>query len=104
MKAVVYEDVRRVGVREVADAFVTGWHATELAGVAVADSVAVFGAGAIGRTHDRRYTTHLRDLIVSGRARPGRVVTHRGALDDAPGLYRRFDRREDGVVKAVLHA
>jgi glutathione-independent formaldehyde dehydrogenase len=56
-----------------------------------------------GRTHDRRYTTHLRDLVISGRARPGRVVSHHGDLEDAPELYRRFDRREDGVVKAVLH-
>ena len=57
-----------------------------------------------GRTHDRRYTTQLRDLIVSGRARPGHVVTHHGAIDDAPGLYQRFDRRADGVIKAVLDA
>jgi glutathione-independent formaldehyde dehydrogenase len=26
-----------------------------------------------------------------------------GTLDDAPGLYRQFDRRDDGVVKAVIH-
>jgi glutathione-independent formaldehyde dehydrogenase len=56
-----------------------------------------------GRTHDRRYTTRLRDLIVSGRTRPGTIVTHHGVLDDAPALYRQFDRRENGVVKAVLH-
>lgn len=31
-----------------ADAFVTGWHATTLAAVAPGDTVAVFGAGAIG--------------------------------------------------------
>jgi glutathione-independent formaldehyde dehydrogenase len=31
-----------------ADAFPTGYHATELAGVAAGDSVAIFGAGAIG--------------------------------------------------------
>ena len=43
------------------------------------------------------------NLVVSGRARPGAVVTHHGTLDDAPDLYRRFDRREDGIVKAVLH-
>jgi glutathione-independent formaldehyde dehydrogenase len=55
-----------------------------------------------GRTHDRRYTTRLRDLVVAGRARPGRIVTHHGRLDDAPNLYERFDRRADGVVKAVL--
>ena len=32
----------------IADAWVTGWHATELAGVKAADTVAVFGAGAVG--------------------------------------------------------
>lgn len=31
-----------------ADVWVTGWHATELAGVRAADTVAVFGAGAVG--------------------------------------------------------
>jgi glutathione-independent formaldehyde dehydrogenase len=65
-----------------------------------------FGKGVtvrFGRTHDRRYTTHLRDLITSGRARPGIVVTHHGSLDDAPELYRHFDRRTLGIVKAVVH-
>ncbi len=56
-----------------------------------------------GRTHDRRYTTLLRDLVVAGRARPGRIVTHHGTLNDAPGFYDSFDRRADGIVKAVLH-
>ncbi|MEH1056928.1 glutathione-independent formaldehyde dehydrogenase [Micromonospora sp. CPCC 206171] len=66
----------------------------------------LFGKGVavrFGRTHDRRYTRLLRDLVVSGRARPGIIVTHHGTLADAPDLYRRFDRREDGVIKAVLH-
>ncbi len=55
-----------------------------------------------GRTHDRRYTAHLRDLIISGRARPGQVITHHEPLQDAPGTYDRFDRRADGIVKAVF--
>jgi glutathione-independent formaldehyde dehydrogenase len=55
-----------------------------------------------GRTHDRRYTTRLRDLVVAGRARPGCIVSHHGSLDDAPRLYDAFDRRADGVIKAVL--
>jgi glutathione-independent formaldehyde dehydrogenase len=55
-----------------------------------------------GPGHDRRYTTQFRDLITSGRARPGAIVTHRGTLDDAPELYRRFDRREHGIIKAVI--
>lgn len=64
-----------------------------------------FGKGVtvgFGRTHDRRYTTKLRDLVVSGRARPGRIVSHHGALAEAPDLFRDFDRRR-GVVKAVLN-
>jgi glutathione-independent formaldehyde dehydrogenase len=55
-----------------------------------------------GRTHDRRYTVMLRDLVVAGRARPGVIVTHHGGLADAPRLMRAFDERADGVVKAVL--
>ena len=55
-----------------------------------------------GRTNDRRYTTRLRDLVLAGRARPGRIVTNHGALEDAPRLYDSFDRRADGVVKTIL--
>jgi glutathione-independent formaldehyde dehydrogenase len=66
----------------------------------------LFGKGVnvgFGRTHDRRYTTKLRDLVVAGRAHPGRLISHHGGLDAAPDLYDRFDRRADGVLKAVLH-
>jgi glutathione-independent formaldehyde dehydrogenase len=65
-----------------------------------------FGKGVsvgFGRTHDRRYTVLLRDMILSGRARPAAIVTHHGRLDDAPALYQVFDQRADGVIKAVLH-
>jgi glutathione-independent formaldehyde dehydrogenase len=55
-----------------------------------------------GRTHDRRYTTRLRDLVVSGRARPGHIVTHHGTLGDAPALYDSFDKRANGIIKAIL--
>ncbi|MFG1883618.1 hypothetical protein [Micromonospora sp. NPDC049102] len=56
-----------------------------------------------GRTHDRRYTVLLRDLVVAGRARPSMIVTHHGTLADAAALHWSFDRREHGVIKAVLH-
>jgi glutathione-independent formaldehyde dehydrogenase len=56
-----------------------------------------------GRTHDRRYTARLRDLVLAGRAHPGLVVSHHGRLDQAPRFYDAFDRRADGVVKAVLN-
>jgi glutathione-independent formaldehyde dehydrogenase len=56
-----------------------------------------------GRTHDRRYTAHLRDLIISGPARPSQVVTHHASLDQAPDMYEGFDRRVDGIVKVVFN-
>lgn len=56
----------------------------------------------LGRTNDRCYTTLLRDMVTAGRARPGRIVTHHAGLTAAPDLYGQFDRRENGVVKAVL--
>jgi glutathione-independent formaldehyde dehydrogenase len=55
-----------------------------------------------GRTHDRRYTVLLRDMVTSGRAKPSVVVTHHGGLEDAPGFFTAFDQRADGVIKAVL--
>jgi glutathione-independent formaldehyde dehydrogenase len=30
------------------------------------------------------------------------IVTHHGSLDEAPRFYDSFDRRADGVVKAIL--
>lgn len=56
----------------------------------------------LGRTHDRRYTTALRDLVLGGRARPSAVVTHHPRLEEAPEVYRAFDQRADGIIKAVF--
>jgi glutathione-independent formaldehyde dehydrogenase len=58
---------------------------------------------ALGRTHDRRYTRLLRDLILSHRAHPARVITHHAPLSEAPSLYASFDHRAEGVIKAVFH-
>jgi glutathione-independent formaldehyde dehydrogenase len=56
-----------------------------------------------GRTNDRRYTTRLRDLIIAGRAHPGTIVSHHASLEEAPGLFRAFDQRADGVIKVVVN-
>lgn len=45
----------------------------------------------------------LRDLVLSGRVHPSRVTTHHRGLEDAPVLVDAFDRRQDSVIKAVLH-
>jgi glutathione-independent formaldehyde dehydrogenase len=144
-----------------ADAFVTGWHATVLGEVTAGATVAVFGAGTIGLLAaysalfkgaaevyvvdavperldkageigavpvDYRQgdpVEQIRELRRAGglapgeaamrspvhrsapgsrpvRAGPPQRVTHHGPLDDAPALYRAFDERADGVIKAVL--
>ena len=56
----------------------------------------------MGRDHDKRYMTQLRDLIIAGHAKPSVVVTQRLPLTDAPDAFARFDRREDGYLKIVL--
>jgi glutathione-independent formaldehyde dehydrogenase len=56
----------------------------------------------MGRDHDERYNTRLRDLIVAGRAKPSVIVSQRLPLAAAPDAFRRFDQREDGYIKVVL--
>jgi glutathione-independent formaldehyde dehydrogenase len=56
----------------------------------------------MGRDHDERYNGRLRDLIVTGRAKPSMIVSHHLTLDEAPGAYEAFDARSDGYLKIVL--
>lgn len=56
----------------------------------------------MGRDDDERWNSKLRDMIVSGAAKPGSVVSHRISLADAPTAFEKFDAREDGYIKVVL--
>jgi glutathione-independent formaldehyde dehydrogenase len=56
----------------------------------------------MGRDHDKRYMARLRDLIITGHAKPSVIVSHRLPFADAPDAFRRFDRREEGYIKVVL--
>jgi len=56
-----------------------------------------------GQCNVKRYNGHLRDLIIAGRAKPSFVVSHDVPLDDAAEAYRKFDRREEGYTKVILH-
>ena len=50
----------------------------------------------------KKYNRYLRDLIAEDAADPSFVVTHEVGLDEAPGLYERFDDREEDVLKVLL--
>ncbi|HTK07854.1 MAG TPA: glutathione-independent formaldehyde dehydrogenase [Ktedonobacteraceae bacterium] len=56
----------------------------------------------MGRDDDERYNTQLRDLIISGRAKPGKIVSHRLPLSQAHDAFEKFDQRSDGYIKVVL--
>jgi glutathione-independent formaldehyde dehydrogenase len=56
-----------------------------------------------GQCPVKRYNEHLRDLIITGRARPSLIVSHELPLDAAPEAYDKFDKRADGYTKVVLH-
>ena len=54
-----------------------------------------------GQTPVKNYHVFLRDLIITGKAVPGFIVTDHIKIDDAPKTYREFDKRDE-VVKAVI--
>ena len=55
-----------------------------------------------GQAPVKRYNRQLRDLIISGRARPSFIVSHEVPLEQAPDAYAAFDRRDDGWTKVLL--
>lgn len=56
-----------------------------------------------GQCPVKRYNRELRDLIIHDRAAPSFIVSHELSLDDAVDAYARFDKREDGWTKVLLH-
>ena len=50
----------------------------------------------------KRYNEYLRDLIVCGRAKPGRIVSHHIEIEDAQEAYEKFDQRIDGYTKVLI--
>jgi len=56
-----------------------------------------------GQTPVKRYNRELRDLIIRGRARPAKIVSHELSLEDITNAYDQFDKRVDGWTKVLLH-
>lgn len=51
----------------------------------------------------KAYNRYLRDLIVSGKAKPSFVVSHEIGLGEAEVAYDKFDRRVEGYTKVLIH-
>lgn len=56
-----------------------------------------------GQCNVKAYNRYLRDLIISGRAKPSFVVSHEIGIDEAVDAYDKFDRRVDGYTKVLIH-
>ena len=50
----------------------------------------------------KAYNRQLRDLIISGRAKPSFVVSNEINIDDAPAAYEKFDKRIEGYTKVLI--
>lgn len=55
-----------------------------------------------GQCNVKRYNRYLRDMIISGRAKPGFIVSHDLPLEQAPMAYEKFDKRIEGYTKVIL--
>ena len=56
----------------------------------------------MGRDDDKRWNSKLRDMIITGAAKPCHVVSHRLSLDEAPNAFAKFDARQEGYIKVIL--
>lgn len=55
-----------------------------------------------GQAPVKRYNEYLRDLIVNGRAKPSKIVSHHIDIDEAPDAYDKFDKRIEGYTKILI--
>lgn len=56
-----------------------------------------------GQCNVKAYNRYLRDLIISGKAKPSFVVSNEIGIDEAIDAYDKFDRRVDGYTKVLIH-
>ena len=56
----------------------------------------------MGRDDDERWIRKLRDMIITGAAKPSQIVSHRLSLEEAPVAFAKFDARQDGYIKIIL--
>jgi len=56
-----------------------------------------------GQCNVKAYNVKLRNLITAGTATPGFIVSHELDLEAAANAYQKFDQRDAGWTKVVLH-
>ncbi|MEX2534988.1 MAG: zinc-dependent alcohol dehydrogenase [Trueperaceae bacterium] len=56
----------------------------------------------MGQTHVHRYLRPLLEKIREGELHPTAILSHKMTLDEAPGGYEIFSRKQDGCIKVML--
>jgi threonine dehydrogenase-like Zn-dependent dehydrogenase len=56
-----------------------------------------------GQCNVKAYNRYLRDMIIAGKAKPSFVISHEIGLADAENAYDKFDKRENGWTKVIIH-
>ena len=56
----------------------------------------------MGLTHMHKYLPGLLARVERGALAPAFIITHRICLDDAPAMYRTFQKKQDRCIKVVL--
>ncbi len=56
-----------------------------------------------GQCNVKHYNRALRDMIITGRAKPSFVVSHEIGIEEAPSAYQKFDKRIEGYTKVLIH-
>ena len=58
---------------------------------------------ATGQCNVKSYNRYLRDLIISGKAKPSFVVSHEIEIEQAEEAYEKFDKKIEGYTKVLIH-
>ena len=56
----------------------------------------------MGQTHMHKYLPGLLARVERGAIAPAFIIPHRMRLDDAPAMYRTFQKKQDRCIKVVL--
>ena len=56
----------------------------------------------MGKPPVKKHNEYLRDMIVNGKAKPSKIVSHHIQIDQAPDAYEKFDQRIDGYTKVLI--
>ena len=55
-----------------------------------------------GQANVKAYNRQLSRLIHHDKASPGKIISHRLSLEEAPAGYKHFDERDEGWTKVIL--